>query len=253
LPDLIRQILDDPDDLASFLSSLLPLQEHGDSANASAFPRICPERVRVGVMQFCQRNFRTIDEDTTRWEDVARRFNNLLSIAVQQSNVHKVIEVDKAVVSRTLIFSANWFCLSTNMCRQLLFRLFEDLFLLSAVGKKVKPRSSVRVPYQMSSEARERMATFVLRTDFLNLIHRASTTKFKKNACVVDPADLSVGAGKIYCAKDMTSRIDQFVDKVQSFHSAAERWYLVVVKRKLKKFMALQLDSGLFQETLARA
>jgi hypothetical protein len=35
-----------------------------------------------------------------------------LSIAVQQPNFLKVISVNKAVVSRTLFFSANWFCAS---------------------------------------------------------------------------------------------------------------------------------------------
>jgi hypothetical protein len=128
-----------------------------------------------------------------------------LSISVQQPKFLKFIMVNKAVVSRTLFFSPNWFCASINICRQLPFKLFQDMFLLSAVWKEVKPRSSVHVPYQMSLEAREHMAIFVLRTDFFiaRVIHRTITTIFKKNACVVDPADLSVGAGEIYCAKDM--------------------------------------------------
>jgi hypothetical protein len=139
------------------------------------------------------------------------------------------------------------------MCRQLPFKLFEDLFLLSAVWKEVKPRSSGRVPYQTSVEAQEHMAIFVLRTDFFisRVIHRTIITKFKKITCVVDPADLSEGAGEIYCAKDMRSRIDQSVDKVHYFHSAAERKCLEVVTKKFGTFMALQPYSGLLQEKIS--
>jgi hypothetical protein len=152
----------------------------------------------------------------------------------------------------TLFFSANWFYASTNICRQLPFKLFEDLLLLSAVGNEVKPRSSVRVPYKMSLEAREYVAIFVLRNEFFitRVIHRTITTKFKKNACVVHPADHSVGAGEIYCATYMKSIIDRFVDKVHYFHALLRGSVKKLSRISLGTFMALQPDSGLLQEAI---
>jgi hypothetical protein len=201
----------------------------------------------VVFMQFCRWNFPTLHETQPAERTSSAAVTTRLSISVQEPNFLKVITVNKAVVSRTLYFSANWFCASTNICRQLPFKLFENLLLLSAIGKEVKPRSSVRVPYQMSLEAREHMAISFLRTDafIARVKHMTITTKFKKNACVVGPADLSVGPGEVYCVKDMKSRIDQFVDKVHYFHSAAERKCLEVVTKKFGTFMALQPYSGL--------
>mgnify|MGYP003411285737 CR=1 FL=1 len=86
-------------------------------------------------------------DNTSRWREVCFCRENLVLICRENPEMVTVIHENWAVARKTLIFSANWFLASANICRKMTFKLYEQLSLLVTVPKRCDARDPARISY----------------------------------------------------------------------------------------------------------
>jgi hypothetical protein len=191
--------------------------------------------------------FTGIKNDKPRWRDVCIRFSNLLVLCLQAPEVVNVLRENWGVASKTLFFSANWFFASSNQCKKIPFKFYENMLLQSPLpGRAGEPASS---PYQMTFEARNSTMLFALRTSFLicRFLHRAKLVCPSKevttdvdvrkiaSALLLFPEDLRFPEEKVIWKSDFfRTSAKSYADLIESFHVSVYIWFLRWVRAKVR-------------------
>jgi hypothetical protein len=208
--------------------------------------------IQAFLNTYVRRLFPKQKESTSRWRDVCLRFQNFILICQDIPEAVTILSDNWAIASKTLIFSANWFLASANICRPMPFKLYEQLALLVTVPKRCEGRDPIRIPYQMKAEARKGVILFLLRVSFTigRVINRTDLMSDDRAYLILDPKDLNFTKDDIaWSASEMKKDVANVCEHLEALHTAIRVWCLKVRDVKKEKLRLLEPELCIGQQS----